>query len=529
MTRKSLTASSNLDDSWVKETAGSDQDWEPESEEEQPPPEAPDPPRRRVPRKKSHSSAAGRASEFIMPSYEDVSRSSWIDSGPDKDPRARRRPSKMAEPRQRLKRSQSPPSKREIRGVKGQRPADGSEVLNILWSSLIWFAEILGLALRYLQKPLALVLALWLVVGLVVFTRNLLFSSISSALSPVCRLPGASLLGLPFCQPSSLTPRIDPSAHADFSDLVKTQDHFEDLLEKTTEVIGVPHSLKNGEISVRDLRSVVEWAVTPIPSKQELLLEINDFIDTSNQAVNALQKFNAHVGRACDSILSSGRWTQRALDDLDTKEQETASHRSHFAGWFAHYLLYPFQPVQFTHSALLDVYILHTSKVEDEIHRLLEEAQALLQLLQALEERLFAITDIVNRDDNSVRASRDEVLASIWTKLGGNRAKLSQSKNQLKVLRSVTVNRDKAWQHVTATILRLQQMQGEIEVLKERLGSAGSLPDRPDVPLRVHVDSVRLGVERLEAGRMQARELERSHLQKYLDRPRDGEVYFIDS
>ena len=530
MARKPLTASSNLDDSWVKDTHGSDQDWDSESEEELPPPQAPEPPRRRVPRKKTHSSPASRASEFIMPSYEDVARSSWIGSGPDNDQRARRRPAKTAEPRHSLKRSQSPPSRREIRGTRKPQVADGSEILNILWSSLIWLAEILGLALRYLQKPLALVLALWLMVGLVVFTRNLIFSTISSGLSPICRVPGASLLGLPFCQPSGLTPGIDPSAHADFSHLVKTQDQFEDIREQTDEMIGVPDSLMMGEISVRSLRSVVEWSVTPIPSKQELLFEINGFIATSTEAKDSLMNFNSHVNRACDSILSNGRWTQRELDELDVKEQEQANRRSSFGGWIAHHLLYPFQPVEFLHSNLLKVYILHTGKIEEEIDRLLKEAQEVLQLLKNLEKNIFAITDIMNSDDNKVQASRDEVLASIWTKFGGNRNKLANSKNQLKALRSVTVHRDKAWQHVVATILRLQQMQGEIQVLKERMQSAGSLPDWPDVPLRVHADAVRLGVERLAAGRIHSREMLDSHLQKSrLDRARESEFQLVDS
>ena len=81
-------------------------------------------------------------------------------------------------------------------------------------------------------------------------------------------------------------------------------------------------------------------------------------------------------------------------------------------------------------------------------------------------------------------------------------------------------------------MLKLQEMAAEVEGLKERLGGAGSLIDHPEIPLGVHVESVRMGVERLDAGRQKAREVEREFVERRIEAGREregrGERWVID-
>jgi hypothetical protein len=270
-----------------------------------------------------------------------------------------------------------------------------------------------------------------------------------------------------------------------------------------------------GEASIRDLRQVVRFS--QLSSRNELVLEFDGFIETARIASYDLQRFNSHVGRGVDNVLATARWTQRVLDDMALKQ----SSRGIIPSFISDRILAPFQPLQFTESKLLDQYIQHSRIVSEEIEQLVVEAQALLGVLQNLEDRLEVIHGIAYRDNMHAQVSKDEILSQLWTLLGGNRAALGKYNKQLGLLRQVGEYRKIAWAHVSGTILKLQAMGAE---LRERVGSAELLRHRADIPLAVHLESIRLGVERLEQGREAARELEKHHLDRVLERGNQAET-----
>lgn len=181
-------------------------------------------------------------------------------------------------------------------------------------------------------------------------------------------------------------------------------------------------------------------------------------------------------------------------------------------------MLAPFQPVKFTESILLDQYIQHTRLVEEEIYKLISEAQALLSVLNNLEDRLEVIHGISTRDGIHTQAMKDEVLSSLWAMVGGNRYKLKNMDRQLNLLQQVGVYRKSAMAHVSGTILRLQAIGAGLEDLRERVGSPELLRDRADIPLSVHIENIERGVERLEQGRRAARKVEDEQIRKTLER-----------
>ena len=115
------------------------------------------------------------------------------------------------------------------------------------------------------------------------------------------------------------------------------------------------------------------------------------------------------------------------------------------------------------------------------------------------------------RDSITSQASKDEVLSHLWTLIGGNRNLVKKYNKQLLLLREVGQYRRLAFEHVSAVILKLQSMGAELEELKERVGSAELQRDygRTKVPLDVHLEAIRLGVERLEVAREGERARER--------------------
>ncbi|MCJ1361801.1 hypothetical protein MMC16_000901 [Acarospora aff. strigata] len=480
-----------------------------------------------VPRRTSRNTARESSEpDLVMPSiHEDIVDGSWVSAnGRNLREQPKRRAVKSATPAG--GRPGRPSTKGPDKATKAnerdyaESPLDelAGTVAGMLRSMLGWIVDVFGKALRNLKTPISWLVAGYIFVGFLFLLKNLMFSSVYSALSPICKLPGSSLLNLPMCHsPISVNYKGEQRPPVEFDQLMTVQSKFEEVLEESAGGVSLPLDMKRGETSIRDLRQVVRFS--QLHSKNELVLEFDGFIETARIASYDLQKFNSHVGRGVDNILATARWTKRVLDDIAIRDSSRGTLQT-----FGTKLLAPFQPLQFTADALLDQYIQHTRIVEDEIHRLIAEAQALLQVLQNLEDRLDVIHGIATRDNTHAQTSKDEILTHLWTQLGGNRRKLGKYDSQLRLLDHVGEYRRSAWAHVSGTILKLQAMGAELEELRERVGSAELLRDtRADVPLAVHIENIELGVERLEAGREKARGVEKEYLRRTLDRGRDGE------
>ena len=359
-----------------------------------------------------------------------------------------------------------------------------------------WIFDVLGGTLRTLKTPISYVLTVYFLLGALVFTRNLLFTSVQSALTPLCRVPGVSLLNLPLCdRPGGIGYQNGQRTAVEFDQLMTVQSKFEDILEESAGSASLPVDMKQTQTSVRDLRTRVKHS--NLKSKSVLLFEIDGFIDTARFATMDLQKFNTHIGSVVDRILSITRWTERRLSEIKDEEQS----RGTIVSFVNDKLFVPFQPLKFNEDALIDQYVRHTSIVKEKIRDLLNEALRLVALLESLEDRLNAMHEISSQEWHDAKASKDEILAQLWTKLGGNATKLGKFNSQIALVNQMNIYRRNALAHVSGTILKLQAIDAELEELQERVGSVEVLRDRKDVPLMVHIENIQLGVQRLEAER----------------------------
>ncbi|KAL8850562.1 MAG: hypothetical protein Q9221_004519 [Calogaya cf. arnoldii] len=482
----------------------------------QQPSESTDTPRRRSNRARSRASAEP---ELIMPStHEDSLDGSWYTE--DKS-QLRRSPRKAARQSTATRKatsssSASKPYEEEAedlpRRPKKQQTWSAAPAIDYLQPIIGFAFEVLGKAFGIMKPFLSFCLALYLIVGLLILLRNLLTSSVYSALSPICRIPGTSLLNLPMCHTtvSQHQYRAGEEPPVEFDQLVKVQTNFEAILEESAGGVTLPLDMKRSETSLRDLRTILRYS--SLPSRIELVFELDGFIDTASIASNDLQKFNSHVGRAVDNILATARWTKRVLDGVALEHESRGS----ISGFFNDKLLAPFQPIRFTEATVLQQYTEHTRIVESEINRLIDEAQALLGVLRNLDDRLDVIHGIAVRDDLHAQGSKEETMSQLWTMLGGNRKALGKYDSQLKLLRQVSIYRQTAIAHVAGTMLKLQAMGAELAELRERVGTVELVGDKAGVPLSVHIESIELGVERLEQRRNWARGVENEQRRKSL-------------
>ncbi|KAL8905795.1 MAG: hypothetical protein Q9207_002408 [Kuettlingeria erythrocarpa] len=514
-----------LGESWVvEETSGSSDDSSSESVEleqgtrrsEQQPGHR-ESPRCRTARARSHASAEP---ELLMPSMNENSMDgSWYTG---EQPQLRRSPRKragehMVNGAYNKPRPHYSAIKQEFTGNsrrhKEQHMQSSAMSRDLLSPIVRWCYDVLGEAMSKLQTPISFFLALYLFVGLLLVLRNLFTTSVYTALSPICRIPGSSLLNLPMCHTTVQSDQYTSdggSPPVEFDELINVQSQFESILEESAGGVSLPLDMKRSETSLRDLRTIIRYS--SLPSRNELVFEFTGFIETAGIASSDLQKFNSHVGRAVDNILATARWTKRLLDGVATEQQS----RGIVSSFFNDKLLAPFQPLKFTEATVLRRYTEHTRAVENEINRLIDEAQALLNVLRNLDDRLDVIHGVAVRDKLHAQGSKEEVMSHLWTMLGGNRKALGKFESQMRLLKHVNTYRQTAIAHVAGTMLKLQAMGTELEELRERVGTVELVGERKGVPLSVHIESIELGVERLEQRRDWARGVEDRELRKAL-------------
>jgi len=289
------------------------------------------------------------------------------------------------------------------------------------------------------------------------------------------------------------------------------QSAFEDVLASSATGVNVPLEMKRGEASIRDLKHVVQYST--LPSRNELVFEFTGFIDTARQASADLTKFNSRIGRAADRVIGVNRWTLQVIDGIAEKE----TSRGAVSRFLQDTLLVPFFHNQAPENLVLEQYLEHTQAVEEQIAELIVEAQALLAILQNLDDRLDVIQSISTRDGVSLKGSRDEIFAQLWTWVGGNRASLKKNNEQKDLLNQVNVYRKTAWEHVSGTILKLQSIANGLEDLRERMGAPNVLGIQA-ASLKLHIEHIQMGVERLEEQRAESRRVEGSNYRSLLDR-----------
>jgi len=133
------------------------------------------------------------------------------------------------------------------------------------------------------------------------------------------------------------------------------------------------------------------------------------------------------------------------------------------------------------------------------MQRLVLEAEVSISDLNKLEEHLKSVHEIVSREGLSISSAKSELLAQLWTMLGGNRDLLRGMDENIALLRGVGGYRSRALAHVVAALQILESMAEDMEELRERVAAPELVGDA--IPIDVHMKSLRDGLERLKGRR----------------------------
>ncbi|KAF2846940.1 hypothetical protein T440DRAFT_471458 [Plenodomus tracheiphilus IPT5] len=378
---------------------------------------------------------------------------------------------------------------------------------NLVFPLLAYILDIFTYAMRHFIKP---ILGVLLGIGIIVLGiqagTSLLRSSLKHALlAPVCSLPGSNFF-IPACR--------DDRPQANFEELVNVQNQFEDIVDASKDVHTLPSSIKDSELAIRDLRTLVKFS--RLPSRNELDNEFENFILTAKEASQDLARYNSRIGAATDRIIATNKWTLNVLHGLEESSASTGALSTLVTALTSSFS----SPTETLQSRIFDQYVLHVSRNKDEIDSLIQSATSLLWILTNLDDRLTTIYGIAVNDDTSISAKNEELLSSLWTKLGGNRADVKANAKSINLLRNIYAYRKKAVIHVSDTLVKLQTIQAELENLREGVsGPALSGGPNAGLPIDYHVEVIGRGVERLQASRGEQFRVE---AKSYLDVVRGG-------
>ena len=231
------------------------------------------------PRRQTRGSTRSPEPELIMPSPSlelDSMDGSWAEASRNakftgarssgRAPEARRRNGRVSNgsPEKRTRTKTAATSGTAARPIYQEESNGFQDILDVainhITIMLSWLLEVVGGALGVLKKPLSYFLAIWLLFGILVLLRNFLTTSIYAGLSPVCRIPGASLLNLPFCPAYRVDTSHGPPPSVEFDQLMAVQSKFEEVLEESAGGVSLPLDMKRGEASIRDLRQLVRYS-----------------------------------------------------------------------------------------------------------------------------------------------------------------------------------------------------------------------------------------------------------------------------
>ncbi|KAF3764713.1 hypothetical protein M406DRAFT_217722, partial [Cryphonectria parasitica EP155] len=400
----------------------------------------------------------------------------------------------------------------------GQRLA--TSLPHALYDTLAWAFGVVGMAFRYAQKPLALALAIYFVFGALMIASTWLTQSFQAALSPICSIPGLTMVvDLPFC-PSRPDSNGSPAKPVEFDSLMSAQEPLEDILEKSAGYISLPLDMMHGVRSVRSVRTMVLYS--NLDEKDLLLVDLDSFIEATGSATHLLHAFNIHVGSTIDAVININTWTKRQLERMAEAEQHSLGWISNVASW----IFAPFQPVVSPEQTVAEKYVQHTAGVSRRISQLIDEAYDALSYLVVAEDHLDSIHAFGVSRSQDIRAQQDgDRWMSFLRRIGVNIGRVRDLDEKLKLLHRVEMYRKMAATQLTELIADLTRVQlelGQLGAAVEGPDDSASATDEP-LPLAVHIETINSGIERLQHARRRIREEEQDRFEQAAGRRKESE------
>ncbi|KAH0833333.1 hypothetical protein J3R83DRAFT_12401 [Lanmaoa asiatica] len=380
--------------------------------------------------------------------------------------------------------SPSPSGNRSTKGRKKAPIVEKEEVQKALAAGARFTAsyafDVLRGSIEKMRKPLSWFLCLYMFAWLV----SRMTPTIRTAFSPLCIIPGISK--------SALCVLIQPVPSVNFEKLANIQGStFEQLVGESAGGSQLSIEVLRAEMATQDLSLLVRYS--DLKSKDNIADMLRTIGTDAKKTGRGLSKLNAKVVGAIDEVMALNNYAMVTIESAHKKAPPR--------------LLQAISPVRLGPTAeevITEAFTLAMDESEQAIEKLILEAEVSWQNLEQLDADIGTLHEMITREDKHTTAERDELLGELWTKLGGNKKAVQDYGGRLALLNGLGEYRKQAVAHVKAALRALHTMSDDLEVLRERVAAPGLLESK--LPLHVHMDSIRNGLERLQEGRTTSRE-----------------------
>lgn len=147
-----------------------------------------------------------------------------------------------------------------------------------------------------------------------------------------------------------------------------------------------------------------------------------------------------------------------------------------------------------TQNLVTETFTKTMSRVLEHINTLVTEAEAPLRALDSLGVSLALLQEPLMEEDGHLIEKKSQILAELWTMLGGNKHKLQTLDHHFDLLKNVDENRQQARHHVVSTLYTLYKMRDDIVDLRTRVASSSS---EDLISVEVQIQSIGEGMRRL--------------------------------
>jgi hypothetical protein len=136
------------------------------------------------------------------------------------------------------------------------------------------------------------------------------------------------------------------------------------------------------------------------------------------------------------------------------------------------------------------------------LNQVLIHCQEMIEELEAMDSALTLIHEIVSRERLGIIDIRDELLARLWSILGGNKHKLRSLDSHLTLLYGLSQYRIKALAHVHRTMETVEKLEADISQLREECVT--TMVGSGTLDMQYQLVALRAGIVRLTDGRGRA-------------------------
>ncbi|PBK88082.1 hypothetical protein ARMGADRAFT_937842 [Armillaria gallica] len=327
--------------------------------------------------------------------------------------------------------------------------------------------------IRFLRRTLSFLALLWALAFLFGKTSE----TLQVVVQPLCFISGISHSSLCISHP----PPTRVPKYADFPALVEIQSAtFEQLLDDFVHVSVLSLNVQKAEMGTSELNEMIRRV--EYQNDEHFTASLSDYIGTVKETVLEMQIFGLYVQDTVDRIVATSNLSLSTLEGAHTKAVQYSFHS----------LILWSSP--FPDKTILKIFSEFMDMLSQITEILILKTQLQLKNLEDTERNRIVVHDFIVQA-KSGRHGRDTLIWGYLHACG------------LEILKFVGEYLQPATQYVSSALNTLHEMSGNITALRERV--AKSAPYGAYIPPEVHMNSIKKGLEVLEASIRKASERKR--------------------